>query len=61
MKPLPTKLALRKKRAREGKSSDEVEHFPAPATVTVRRRSKVSTVELKEPRVILYNKHIDSC
>lgn len=46
--PLPTKLVLRKKRAREGKSSDEVEHFPAPVRVTVRRRSKVSAVELKE-------------
>ncbi|KAK3018920.1 hypothetical protein RJ639_003517 [Escallonia herrerae] len=47
--PLPTKLILRKKRAKEGKSSEEVEHFPVPLRVTVRRRSTVSAVELKEP------------
>ncbi|KAL6996406.1 Protein PAF1 [Sarracenia purpurea var. burkii] len=46
--PLPTKLILRKKRAKEGKSSDEVEHFPAPSRVTVRRRSTVAAMELKE-------------
>ncbi|KAA8541741.1 hypothetical protein F0562_022893 [Nyssa sinensis] len=46
--PLPTKLILRKKRAKEGKSSDEVEHFPAPSSVTVRRGPNVSAVELKE-------------
>lgn len=45
--PLPTKLMLRKKRARDGKSSDEVEHFPVPASVTVRQRSSVS-VDMKE-------------
>nr|XP_043636410.1 protein PAF1 homolog [Erigeron canadensis] len=45
--PLPTKLILRKKRAREGKQSDEVEHFPVPASITVRQRSRVS-VEMKE-------------
>ncbi|KAJ0755554.1 putative RNA polymerase II associated factor Paf1 [Helianthus annuus] len=45
--PLPTKLILRKKRAREGKTSDEVEHFPVPASITVRQRSKVS-VEMTE-------------
>lgn len=45
--PLPTKLILRKKRAREGKTSDEVEHFPVPATITVRQRSTVS-VDMKE-------------
>ncbi|KAF1002271.1 protein PAF1 homolog [Apium graveolens] len=38
--PLPTKLVLRKKRAREGKSTDEIEHFPAPSAVTVRCESK---------------------
>ncbi|XP_044502305.1 protein PAF1 homolog [Mangifera indica] len=27
--PLPTKLNLRKKRAREGRSNEDVEHFPA--------------------------------
>ncbi|KAL3824401.1 hypothetical protein ACJIZ3_020430 [Penstemon smallii] len=46
--PLPTKLILRKKRGREGKSSDEVEHFPVPKTVTVRRRSTVASLELRE-------------
>lgn len=46
--PLPTKLILRKKRAKEGKQSDEIEHFPVPSSVTVRRRSTVS-VEMKEP------------
>ncbi|GJY16790.1 protein PAF1 [Tanacetum coccineum] len=45
--PLPTKLMLRKKRARDGKSSVEVEHFPVPASVTVRQRSRVS-VDMKE-------------
>ncbi|KAK1360208.1 RNA polymerase II associated factor Paf1 [Heracleum sosnowskyi] len=48
--PLPAKFVLRKKRAREGKSTDELEHFPAPSTVTVRRISKVSAVESKEAR-----------
>ncbi|KAI3806849.1 hypothetical protein L1987_22764 [Smallanthus sonchifolius] len=46
--PLPTKLMLRKKRAREGKTTDEVEHFPVPASITVRQRSRVS-VDMKEP------------
>ncbi|KAA8540353.1 hypothetical protein F0562_024728 [Nyssa sinensis] len=46
--PLPTKLILRKKRAKEGKSSDEVEHFPVPSRVTVRQRPTVAAVELKE-------------
>ncbi|KAF8402945.1 hypothetical protein HHK36_011038 [Tetracentron sinense] len=46
--PLPTKLVLRKKRAKEGRSSDEVEHYPIPSRVTVRRRSTVAAVELKE-------------
>ncbi|KAJ4952653.1 hypothetical protein NE237_029485 [Protea cynaroides] len=47
--PLPTKLVLRKKRATEGRSSDEVEHYPVPSTVTVRRRSTVAAIELKDP------------
>ncbi|PWA62880.1 RNA polymerase II associated factor Paf1 [Artemisia annua] len=34
-------------RARDGKSSDEVEHFHVPASVTVRQRSRVS-VDMKE-------------
>ncbi|XP_062008486.1 protein PAF1 homolog [Rosa rugosa] len=46
--PLPAKLVLRKKRAKEGRSTDEVEHFPAPSRVTVRRRSTVSAIELKD-------------
>ncbi|KAL0397030.1 UNVERIFIED_CONTAM: protein PAF1 [Sesamum calycinum] len=41
-------LILRKKRAREGKSGDEVEHFPVPKRVTVRRRSTAAAVELRE-------------
>ena len=48
MQPLPTKLILRKKRAREGKSSEEVEHFPVPSRLTVRKRSTVAAIELKE-------------
>ncbi|VFQ92948.1 unnamed protein product [Cuscuta campestris] len=46
--PVPTKLTLRKKRAREGKSSDEVEQFPVPARVTVRNRQTVAAIELKD-------------
>ncbi|GAA0175271.1 hypothetical protein LIER_28480 [Lithospermum erythrorhizon] len=46
--PLPTKLVLRKKRAREGKSSNEVEHFPAPKRITVRNRPTVAAIELKD-------------
>ncbi|KAB2620559.1 RNA polymerase II-associated factor 1-like protein, partial [Pyrus ussuriensis x Pyrus communis] len=46
--PLPTKLVLRKKRSKEVKTSDEVEHFPAPARVTVRRRPTVASIELKD-------------
>ncbi|KAK6264138.1 RNA polymerase II associated factor Paf1 - like 1 [Theobroma cacao] len=49
--PLPTKLNLRKKRAREGRTGDEIEHFPIPARITVRRRSTVAAIELKEPEV----------
>ncbi|XP_022721469.1 protein PAF1 homolog isoform X2 [Durio zibethinus] len=49
--PLPTKLNLRKKRAREGRLSDEIEHFPIPSRITVRRRSTVAAIELKEPEV----------
>ncbi|XP_039053817.1 protein PAF1 homolog isoform X2 [Hibiscus syriacus] len=49
--PLPTKLNLRKKRAREGRSGDEIEHFPIPSRITARRRSTVAAIELKEPEV----------
>ncbi|XP_039051728.1 protein PAF1 homolog [Hibiscus syriacus] len=47
--PLPTKLNLRKKRAREGRTGDEIEHFPMPSRITARRRSTVAAIELKEP------------
>ncbi|KAL1199384.1 PAF1-like protein [Cardamine amara subsp. amara] len=49
--PPPTRLNLRKKRAREGRSSDEIEHFPVPSRVTVRRRSTVSVIEHKDSGV----------
>lgn len=55
MQPLPTKLILSKKRAKEGKSSDEVEHFPVPSRVTVRRRPTVNAVEMKESEVCCGN------
>ncbi|KAF3669086.1 hypothetical protein FXO37_09215 [Capsicum annuum] len=32
---VPTKLVLKKKRGKEGKSNDEVEHFPVASRVTV--------------------------
>ncbi|KAI4325316.1 hypothetical protein MLD38_030728 [Melastoma candidum] len=47
--PLPTKLNLRKKRASGGRSADEIEHFPAPASITVRQRPTVAAIELKDP------------
>ncbi|KAL1298240.1 hypothetical protein HN51_042623 [Arachis hypogaea] len=46
--PLPTKLVLRKKRAREGRSGDEVEQFPIPSRVTVRRRPNAAAIELMD-------------
>ncbi|KAJ1390927.1 RNA polymerase II associated factor Paf1 [Sesbania bispinosa] len=46
--PLPTKLVLRKKRAKEGRSGDEVEQFPIPSRVTLRRRSSVAAIERKD-------------
>lgn len=46
--PLPTKLILRKKKAREGKSSEEIEHFPVPSRLTVRKRSNVALIESKD-------------
>lgn len=42
---------MRKKRAREGKSTDEIEHFPAPSAVTVRWRADVSVGEVIESKV----------
>ncbi|XP_051152736.1 protein PAF1 homolog [Andrographis paniculata] len=46
--PLPSKLMLRKKRAREGKSTEEVEQFPVPRSVTVRKRSTLAALELRD-------------
>ncbi|KAJ6851170.1 putative protein PAF1-like protein [Iris pallida] len=46
--PMPTKLILQKKKAKEGRSRDGVEHYPVPSRVTVRRRTDVSVTELKE-------------
>ncbi|XP_077248183.1 protein PAF1 homolog isoform X2 [Tasmannia lanceolata] len=43
--PLPMKLVLQKKRAKEGRSVDEVEHYPVPSRVTIRWRA---AEELKE-------------
>ncbi|KAF3796679.1 PAF1-like protein [Nymphaea thermarum] len=40
--PLPTKLALQKKKAKEGRSAEDADtHYPAPSRVTVRRGSAV--------------------
>ncbi|GAV61260.1 Paf1 domain-containing protein [Cephalotus follicularis] len=49
--PLPTKLNLKKKRAREGRPNDEIEHFPIPSKVTVRRRSTAAAIELQDSEV----------
>ncbi|KAJ4803693.1 RNA polymerase II-associated factor 1 [Rhynchospora pubera] len=43
--PLPTKLALQKKRAKEGRSGDDIEHFPVPSKITVRRNAKRPRME----------------
>ncbi|KAJ8756004.1 hypothetical protein K2173_024549 [Erythroxylum novogranatense] len=43
--PLPTKITLKKKRATEGRSSHEVEHFPVPSRVVVRNMSTANTME----------------
>ncbi|KAJ0244057.1 hypothetical protein HA466_0200160 [Hirschfeldia incana] len=48
--PLPTRLNVRKRRAREGRS-DEIEHLPVPSRVTVRNRSSVSIIEHKDSMV----------
>ncbi|KAI4386990.1 hypothetical protein MLD38_004859 [Melastoma candidum] len=53
IQPLPTKRNLRKKRASEGRSTDEIEQFLAPASITVRQRPTVSAVELKDPENVL--------
>ncbi|WOL18973.1 hypothetical protein Cni_G27770 [Canna indica] len=46
--PLATKLVLQKKKAKEGRSSDEIEHFPAPSRVTVRKKSATTVAESNE-------------
>lgn len=52
MQPLPTKLVLRKKRAKDqGRSGDEIEQFPIPSRVTLRRRSSVAAIERKDSGV----------
>ncbi|XP_038718092.1 protein PAF1 homolog [Tripterygium wilfordii] len=49
--PLPTKFNLRKKKASEGRSKDDVEHFPVPSQVTVRRRAIATVIEGKDSGV----------
>lgn len=46
--PLPTRLVLHKKRAKEGRSGDEVEHYPVPSRVTVRHGATVNVVNVEE-------------
>ncbi|KAF9611963.1 hypothetical protein IFM89_037215 [Coptis chinensis] len=48
--PLATKLVLRKKRAKEGRSNEEIEHYPVPSRITVRHRPTVAVVEEKGSR-----------
>lgn len=57
MQPLDTKLVLRKKRATEGRSNEEVEHYPVPSKVTVRHRSKLAAVEVEESGVPFFLFH----
>ncbi|KAG8656431.1 protein PAF1 homolog isoform X2 [Manihot esculenta] len=45
--PLPTKINLRKKRASEGRSADEVEQFPPPSRITVRNRPTAAAIEIR--------------
>ncbi|CAA6659867.1 unnamed protein product [Spirodela intermedia] len=47
--PLPTKLALQKKRAKEGRSTDELEQYAVPCRVTMRRGSAVAVREGNVP------------
>ncbi|KAF9690098.1 hypothetical protein SADUNF_Sadunf01G0160500 [Salix dunnii] len=46
--PLPTKINLTKRRAREGRSGDEIEHFSVPSRVTVRKRAVAATIEQRD-------------
>ncbi|XP_047341476.1 protein PAF1 homolog [Impatiens glandulifera] len=43
--PLPTKLVLRKKRSKEGKSAEVVEQFLPPSSVTIRKRPVAAVIE----------------
>ncbi|EEC82925.1 hypothetical protein OsI_27878 [Oryza sativa Indica Group] len=43
--PLPTKLVLQKKKAKEGRSGDEIEHFPVPSRITVSRTAHGGMME----------------
>ncbi|CAN0878195.1 Protein PAF1 homolog [Linum grandiflorum] len=49
--PLPSKINLKRKRAIEGRSNEEVEHFPAPARVTARWRPDAASIEQRESGV----------
>lgn len=46
--PLPTKLSLRKRRAKEGRSHEDGEQFVQPGKLTVRRRDSTAVIERKE-------------
>jgi hypothetical protein len=48
LQPLPTKLVLQKKKAKEGRSGDEIEHFPVPSRITVSRTAHGGTMERGE-------------
>ena len=55
LQPLPTKLVLQKKKAKEGRSGDEIEHFPVPSRITVSRTATIrqtSQAGKKEPRIL---------
>lgn len=47
--PLPTKLSLRKRRAKEGRSQEEGQQFVQPGKLTVRRRDSTAVIERKDP------------
>lgn len=49
--PLPTKLLLQKKKAKEGRSSD----YPVPSRITVRKRASVAVTEVIESGVASLN------
>ncbi|KAE8780072.1 Paf1 domain containing protein [Hordeum vulgare] len=43
--PLPTKLVLQKKKAKEGRTGDEIEHFPVPSRINVSRTAHGDEME----------------